>query len=464
MASLYNVEAEQGLLGAILVNNMAYERVVDILTPDDFGNAVHGRIFAAIGKLVADGIPANSSMLKTVFDRDGALVDIGGTQYLSKLAISAVTVINAPYYAQQIADMARRRDIIVAVQDTIADAVVVDPARSSEIILDEAEERLFEISERRAVAAGPVALGTAVAAVIRTIEATYKAGGCITVNTGLVDVDRIVSGMSPGNLIVIGGRPGMGKTALAGSIAVNVAQQGKRVAIFSLEMTGAELTSRWLAGRTGISTDRQRHGQIDQADWPALVEASRYLSSLDIMVDDQSRLSVPQMRQRARRMRRRHGLDLIIVDHLQLVRQGGRPENRRLEIGDATGMLKALAKELKIPVVLLSQLSRGVEQRDNKRPILSDLRESGDIEQDADVVMFLYREEYYLSRSGPRRRANQTAESFAADLADWDVRLKEIENIAEIEIAKNRHGREGLARVAFFGERQRFENLTRHDQ
>lgn len=458
MASLCNTEAEQGLIGAIFMHNGAFEHVCDMLVPEDFGHASHGRIFTAIGKLIADGMPANPVTVLPVVKDDDAI----GHGYLGQLLASAVTVTNAPHYARQIADLSKRREIIAAAQDAIADAVVVDPERPADTVLDEAEERLFGIAERRAQATGPVPLGAAVNEQIRRIEEAYKAGGCITVDTGLYDLDGIISGMSAGELVVVGGRPGMGKSALAGSIAVNAAEKGKKVAIFSLEMTAAELTQRWLAGATGISTDRQRHGQIDAKDWPKLLEAVKYLDSLGIMIDDGSRLSVPQIRQRARRLRRRRGLDLIIVDHLHLIRQGGKQENRRLEIGDASGMLKALAKELKVPILLLAQLSRGVESRDNKRPILSDLRESGDIEQDADVVMFLYREEYYLARMEPRRRAGQSAESHTADIADWQDRCFEARGVAEIEVAKNRHGRTGVARVQFNGERQKFDSLARN--
>jgi replicative DNA helicase len=253
----------------------------------------------------------------------------------------------------------------------------------------------------------------------------------------------------------------MGKSCLAGSVAMSAARRGKRVAMFSLEMTGAELAGRWIAGLTGITTDCQRHGKIEPGDWQRLVHAQEELRRLAIFVDDQPRLSVAQMRQRCRRMRRRAGLDLVIIDHLQLVRQGGKQESRRLEIGDASSMIKAIAKELGVPILVLSQLSRSPEQRDDKRPILSDLRESGDIEQDADVVMFLYRDEYYLQRAEPRRRASDTADGFASKQADWTDAMSAAKGIAEIIVAKNRHGRTGVAKAYFDGERQTFTDLAR---
>lgn len=459
LAALCNTGAEQALLGALFLNNKAYEHVVDTVSPEDFGNGMHGRIYENIGKLIERGQIANAITLKNVFDQDEGLSTLGGAAYLGQLVAAAVSVQNAPNYAKTIADLARRRDIVTAAQDAIADATVVDPERPADTVLDEAEERLFSIGERRIYANGPTPIGQIVHETIGQIEAAYKAGGAVTVDTGLDDLDRIISGMGAGDLVVLGGRPGMGKSALAGTVTANVAKRGKRVAVFSLEMSKTELSARWLAGLTGISTDRQRHGQLDTPDWDKLTEAAAYLEKLGIEVDDQPRMSIGQIRQRARRMRRRHGLDLLIVDHLQLVRQGGRQENRRLEIGDASSMLKAVAKELRLPVLLLSQLNRSVEGRDNKRPVLADLRESGDVEQDADVVMFLYREEYYLSRAEPRRKQGQTGEGFAAECADWQDRLSAVRGLAEIEVAKNRHGRTGMARIAFNGERQRFENL-----
>lgn len=453
LLSLYNAEAEQCLLGAIFVNNNAYEHVADLLSPEDFGTPLHGQIYAAIANMIPNGIAANPVTVARALDEPDKA-------YLAKIVMSAVTVINAPHYAQIIADMARRRDIVTAAQDIIADAAVVDIERPADVVLDEAEDRLHSIAERADRKCGLTSLGQILSDSVGAIEAAYKAGGTVTVNTGLADLDKLLSGMGAGDLVVLAARPSMGKSALAGSIAVNVAGQGKRVLIFSLEMTKAELAARWIAGKTGITTDQQRHGQVD--DWGRLIEAQRALSQLPVSVDDGSRLSVPMMRQRARRLKRRmRGLDLVIIDHLQLVRQGGRQESRRLEIGDATSMLKAVAKELGVPVLVLSQLSRAPEQRNDKRPMLSDLRESGDIEQDADVVMFLYRDEYYLERNEPKRRPNQTNEAFAADVAEWEDQMRQAKGLAEIAVAKNRHGRTGTVKVRFDAERQRFENLAR---
>lgn len=456
LPSLVNTEAEQALLGAIFRDNRAFEHVADIVRPDDFGFSVHGSIFAAIERAVSCGRLANPVTLKPEI----ASLDSLPSNYLMQLAHSAVTIANVRDFAARIADMSKRRQIVSAAQEIIVDAGVPDIERSADIVLDEAEQRLFEIGENKS-GEGPRRLGEVIPATIGAIEAAYKAGGAVCVDTGLLDLDRIISGMGAGELCVIAGRPGMGKSMLAGTIALNVAQRGKASLLFSLEMTRAELTQRWLAGMTAIDTDRQRQGQLDPRDWDRLVKAGAELDALPIFIDDQGRLSVAQMRQRARRLRRRHGLDLLIIDHVQLIRQGGRQESRRLEIGDATSALKTVAKELGVPVLVLSQLSRACEQRDNKRPLLSDLRESGDIEQDADVVMLLYRDEYYLARSEPKRRQGQSVDSFSAALADWQQHCEEVRGIAEIEVAKNRHGRTGLAKVMFDGERQRFDNLAR---
>lgn len=455
ITKLYNTEAEQGLIGSILCDNRLYEHVADLVRIEDFGHPSHGRIWSAIGSLISSGSAANPVTLLPMAPEFGI-----ERQYIIQLAASVVTTLNAVEYAKMIADLSRRRELVAAAQESIADAVVIDPERPSAMILDDAEQRLFSIGAKSESGA-PRRLGEIVTATVERIAEAYKAGGAITVDTGLADLDRIIAGMGAGDLCVMAGRPAMGKSALAGSVAFNAAKAGKRVLIFSLEMSREELAQRWIAGLTGIATDRQRHGQLNQSEWEAIIGAQERLSALPILVDDQPRLSVPQMRQRARRVRRRHGLDLIIIDHLQLIRQGGKQESRRLEIGDATSSLKAVAKEVRVPVLLLSQLSRAPEQRNDKRPMLSDLRESGDIEQDADVVMFLYRDEYYLERSEPKHKPGQTADAIASERADWQARMDDARGVAEIAVAKNRHGRTGTVWLRFDAPRQRFENMAR---
>lgn len=460
-SGLVSVQAEQALLGALLLNNSVFEYVVDIVAVADFATPLHSRLYEAIGNRITVGQKVDAVVLKAVFDQDPALAGQLTGAYLSKLVAAVITLINAPDYARTIADLARRRDLVITGQELItAAADLADTSRTAVNIVDDVEQRLYQIGAA-AVNGGPEGIGLVAASALRQTEAAYKAGGATVVDTGLDDVDRIVSGMGAGDLVVLGGRPSMGKSALAGNIVFNAARQGKLSVFFSLEMTKPELAQRWLAGMTGIDTDKQRHGRLDSVDWEKILDAQAALAKLPIAIDDQPRLSVPQMRQRARRHKRRFGLDLIVVDHLQLVRQGGKTENRRLELGDASSSLKAIAKELGVPVLLLSQLSRAVEQRDDKRPGLSDLRETGDIEQDADVVLFLYRDEYYLEKVKITKMAREKGDTFATRQADHDDALRAARGLAEILIPKNRHGRTGVAKVAWSGERQRFDNLAR---
>lgn len=461
-AGLVNTEAEQALLGSILLDNRVFENIVDLVQARDFAMPVHGRIFTAIAAQIGAGLSADAVGLKAIFDQDESLVGINGA-YLAQLMQSVVTLLNAPTYARAVADLARRRDLVITAQDLQADAAdLANTERTAADVVADIERRLLDI-EQAASQGVAESVGDIAGRVIEAAAAAYRAGGLVTIDTGIDDLDRILSGMDAGALIIVGARPSMGKTALANTIAINVARAGNPVMFFSLEMTREQLGQRWIASQTGIETEDQRRGRLSDAQWPQLVEAQQYLAGLPIYVDDQPRLSVPQMRQRARRQKRRlrGRMGLVIVDHLQHVRQGGKTESRRLEIGDATSQLKAMAKELGCPVLVLSQLSRAVEQRDDKRPILSDLRESGDIEQDADVVMFLYREEYYLERGRPKRGANQSATAFTEALADYEKQLRDARGLAEVAVPKNRTGRVGNVRLAWDADRQRFENLAR---
>jgi replicative DNA helicase len=461
--ALVNHEAEQALLGAIMLDNRAYDAVSDFLGWEDFAHPLHGRIYAAAGSLVAGGQPANAITLGSYFADDEILKTNGGMGYLAKLAMSAVTVINAYWYGKTIFDLARRRDLVEVAEQAIIDAASPSPDDAVDAVIEKVEQRLYEIAEQgQQHQSRPLA---AIAhAVVSNTESAYKAGGAVTVDTGLLDVDGTIRGMSPGDLIVLAGRPSMGKSALAGTVATNAGKAGKHTIMFSLEMTAEELGQRWIAARTGITTEKLRHGDLTMTDWPLLRDAEIEIAALPITVDDQPRISVAAIRQRARRLKRRSGLDLILIDHLQLIRQGGKQESRRLEIGDATSSLKAIAKELGVPILLLSQINRKVEDRDDKRPTLADLKESGDIEQDADIVLFLYREEYYLAKAEPRKRGRETKEAYAGRLADWQDDCERFKGIAEIGVAKNRHGRTGTVKVHFDAERQRFDNLARWEQ
>ena len=460
LALLHLTEAEQGLLGAILVNNEAYDRVAELVRPGDFASAVHGRIYEEIGKEIDRGQPADAALLTSRFKEDEALAKVGGARYLATLAASAVSVVNAPHYARTIADLARRRDIILACQDAIAEAAVVDIDRPAAVILEEFDRRLIELGGGSGEGE-PIPLAAALDEAIMAAERVYKADGKITgVTTGLADLDRKLGGLHPSNLVVLAGRPGMGKTALATSVAEAAARSGKQVLFFALEMSARELAGRLIAGESGVSAEQQTAGPLSGVDITRIIESRARLAGLPLTIDDTPAAAVAQLRARSRRHMRRHGLDLIVVDYLQLLLgEKVRAENRVQEVSAITRGLKMLAKELRVPVLALSQLSRAVEQREDKRPVLSDLRESGSIEQDADTVIFLYRHEVYLARDEPKRRARQTDDSFNAEYDRWREELEQVRSLAELIVDKNRHGSTCTVKARFDAERTRFETL-----
>lgn len=477
----YNTEAEQALLGAILINNAAYLRVSEFLQPEHFGNAVHGRIFAAVGKLLARGQIANPVTLKNLFDQDGALTEIGGAQYLARLAAEAVTIINAEDYGRAVQDLYLRRELITVGEDVVNDAFrqdLDDPARDQ---IERAEKKLFDLATTGESEGGFHTFGTALTNAILNAEAAFKRNGkTVGVATGFVDIDRKLGGLHPSDLIVLAGRPSMGKTALATNIAFHAArnykpsqaperhkaaEDGAVVGFFSLEMSAEQLATRILAEESGISSDRIRRGDIGHEDFDRFVLASQRLAAVKLFIDDTPALSVAALRTRARRLMRQQGLGLIVVDYLQLLRpssQARAQENRVQEISEITRGLKALAKELDVPVLALSQLSRAVEQREDKRPILADLRESGSIEQDADVVMFIFREEYYLARE-PTRRPDEAENKYSERYQDWRERLEKVHGLGEIIVAKQRHGPIGTVKLHFDAQTTKFDNYTAAD-
>ena len=474
----FNTDAEQALLGAILINNGAYARVAEFLLPEHFGNAVHGRIYAAIGKLVERGQIANPVTLKNLFDQDGALADIGGAQYLARLAGAAVTVINAEDYARHIHDLYLRRQLIVIGEDVVNDAFRQDLDDRAPGQIERAEKKLFDLATSGQSEGGFRAFSLALTNAIDMAEAAFKKGGkTVGVATGFVDLDKKLGGLHPSDLVILAGRPSMGKTALATNIAFSavraykpvpgpdgriIAEDGAVVGFFSLEMSAEQLAARILAEELGVSSDRIRRGDVSREDFDRFLHASHHLQALKLFIDDTPALSVSALRTRARRLMRQQGLGLIVVDYLQLLRpsvQVRSLENRVQEISDITRGLKALAKELNVPVLALSQLSRAVEAREDKRPMLADLRESGSIEQDADVVMFIFREEYYLSRGQPLRRADETDDKYNDRYERWQNRYNEVYGTAEILIAKQRHGPIGTVRLHFEAETTKFDNF-----
>ncbi len=481
-----NTEAEQALLGAILINNAAHGRVGEFLQPEHFANAVHGRIYAAIGKLLERGQIANPVTLKNLFDQDGALAEIGGAQYLARLAEAAVTIINAEHYGRTIHDLHLRRELITIGQDVVADAFrhdLDDPGPGSAMgQIERAETKLFELATLGQAEGGFQEFSKALGSAITLAQAAFKRDGkTVGVATGFIDLDKKLGGLHPADLVILAGRPSMGKTSLATNIAFHAAkayrgvrgadgridlsqraEDGAVIGFFSLEMSAEELATRILAEESGTSSDRIRRGEVRREDFDKFVMASQRLAAVPLYIDDTPALSVAALRTRARRLMRQQGLGLIIVDHIQLLRPsaGSRGfENRVQELSDITRGLKALAKELDVPVLALSQLSRAVEQREDKRPMLADLRESGSIEQDADVVMFIFREEYYLSRNEPSRRPEESDDKFNDRYARWQERLRAVDSMADIIIAKQRHGPIGTIKLHFEAETTKFEDF-----
>jgi replicative DNA helicase len=482
-----NIEAEQALLGAILVNNTAHSRVAEFLMAEHFGNAVHGRIYAAIGRLVERGQIANPVTLKNLFDQDGALAEIGGAQYLARLAEAAVTIINAEHYGRTIHDLHLRRELITIGQDVVTEAFrhdLDDPATDQ---IERAEQKLFDLATTGQAEGGFQEFKKPLTNAIQMAEAAFKRDGkTVGVATGFTDLDKKLGGLHPSDLVILAGRPSMGKTALATNIAFNAAkthkparhpdgriditrpaEDGAVVAFFSLEMSAEQLATRILAEESGTSSDRIRRGDVRREDFDKFVAVSQRLAALPLYIDDTPALSVAALRTRARRLKRQQGLGLIVVDYLQLLRPSSQNrimENRVQEISDITRGLKAIAKELEVPVLALSQLSRAVEQREDKRPMLSDLRESGSIEQDSDVVMFIFREEYYLSRAQPTQRPEESIEKFNDRHERWKERGNAVGGLAEVIIAKQRHGPIGTVTLLFEAETTKFENYIAAEQ
>jgi replicative DNA helicase len=472
-----NTEAEQALLGAIFRNNLAHSRVSDFLEPEHFSNAVHARIYAAIGKLIERGQLANPVTLKNLFDQDGALAEIGGAQYLTRLAESAVTIINAEEYGRRIHDLHLRRQLIGLGEDVVNDAFRHDLDDAAINQIERAEEKLYKLAESGQAEGGLRPFKSALTEAIELAQAAFKRDGkTVGVATGFIDIDKKLGGLHPSDLIIAAGRPGMGKTAFATNIAFHaarayrampgpdgrpIAEDGAVIGFFSLEMSAEQLATRILAEESGVPSDRIRRGDVRKEDFDKFLAASTRLQSVPLFIDDTPALSVAALRTRARRLKRQQGLGLIIVDYLQLMRPASTSrgqENRVQEISEITRGLKAIAKELNVPVLALSQLSRAVEQREDKRPQLADLRESGSIEQDADVVMFIFREEYYKSRE-PKINENETQDKFNTRYSEWQELMEKIHGIAEIIISKQRHGPVGTVKLHFEAETTKFDNF-----
>jgi replicative DNA helicase len=471
-----NIAAEQALLGALLANNKAYERVSEFLAPEHFTDPVHGRIYNAIIRRIESGHLADGITLKAELEHSGALDEVGGTAYLAQLISSMVGIINAGEYGRAIHDAWLRRNLIDLGEVVVNRAFGAEDDLDGKAQVEAAEQALFDLATKGGSEGGFITFERALTDAIIGAERAFRMAGHVAgLSTGLRDLDAKTGGMHPSDLLILAGRPGMGKTALATKIAFGAAQAlvdaarkldsnappKGTVAIFSLEMSAEQLATRLLSETARISGDRIRRGDIGQRDFDKFVQVSREIASLPIHIDDTPAITLSALRTRCRRLKRTKGLSLIVVDYLQLMRPsaGTRPENRVLEISQITQGLKAIAKELAVPVLALSQLSRAVESREDKRPMLSDLRESGTIEQDADAVMFVYRDEYYLMQRAPKQLGYDNEQKFQDALQKWQRDMEEVHNKAELLLVKQRHGPTGKLDLFFEAEFTRFADL-----
>jgi len=471
----HNEEVEQALLGALLVNNRALEKVLEFLKAPHFYNPVHGRIYEAIVKFIERGQDASPATLKVYFEKDEDLQHVGGGQYLADLAANVVSVLNVEDYGRTIYELHLRRALISLGEDVVNEAYEYNIDIDASKQIEETEKRLFNLATAGDYKGGFIPFSESLTKAIKQAEIAFQSEGEVTgVTTGMIDLDKKVGGLQKSDLIILAGRPSMGKTTLAINMGVNAAKahmrtsgkEGAVVGVFSLEMSSEQLAAKILSEMSSVPSDNIRRGEVKDTDFHKFIDASQELSTLPFFIDDTAALTLSAIRTRARRLKRQHNLGLIIIDYIQLIDSAshGAASNRVQEVSEITRGLKALAKELDVPVLALSQLSRQVEARDNKRPQLSDLRESGSIEQDADIVMFVYRDEYYLEREEPGRKPEETEEKFNQRYADWQERMEENHNIAECILAKQRHGPIGTIKLLFEGAFSRFSNLETHRQ
>ena len=464
----HNLEAEQALLGALMFDNAVFERLSDRLRGSHFYEPFHQRLYDAIEDHIRQGMLAEPTILMERFKQDPAFQEFGGLRYLADLVDRAPPAANAPDYARVVYDLALRRDLIRIGGEIIREAPSPETPAIDQI--EQAEQQLYTLAETGKPSSGFVSFSHALSGAVQMAAEAYQRDGKLAgLATHLDDLDQKLGGLHPSDLLILAGRPSMGKTALATNIAFNVARnyrweptpEGRKtvsggvVAFYSLEMSAEQLAMRILADASGVSSDKLRKGEIDAADFGRIRDAAVEIGESPLYIDATGGLSISKLAARARRLKRmEHGLDLIIVDYLQLVTtgEGNSQKNRVQEVSEITGGLKALAKELSVPIIALSQLSRQVEQREDKRPQLSDLRESGSIEQDADCVMFVYRESYYLGRAEPREGTEEHLK--------WQEDMDRLRNQAEVVIGKQRHGPIGIVKLSFDADTTKFGNLA----
>jgi replicative DNA helicase len=441
-----SIEAEQSVLGGLLLENTAWDRVSDVIGERDFYRADHRTIFRHIAQLVEEDKPADVLTVAASLERSGKLAEVGGPAYIGSLAVNTPSAANIRRYAEIVRERSIMRSL-AAIGTEIADSAYTPTGKDASVLIDEAEAKIFQIAEARSKARrGFLPLEPLLTETVERIDMLYSRenkNDVIGVPTGFVDIDRMTSGLQQGELIIVAGRPSMGKTTLVMNMAEHVAiQEKKAVGVFSMEMSGPQLAMRMIGSVGKLDQHELRTGTFKEDDWARVTEALGKLSDAPIHIDDTAGLNVLELRSRARRLHRQcGGLSLIIVDYLQLMSGtgGGREENRATELAEISRSLKSLAKELKVPVIALSQLNRAVDSRQDKRPMMSDLRESGALEQDADVILFIYRDEVYNPDS-PRK------------------------GIAEIIIAKQRNGPVGKRDLTFIGKYTRFENYAGSDR
>ena len=455
-----NIGAEQALLGAILSNNLALEKVENFLEPEHFSSKINGLIFKTLKNLISNDQIADLNTLKVFLENDSDFISNGGISYLLKISENSISIINSKQYGELIYDLFIRRKLIDLGTDLINDSYSNYQEQNSNIIIENTESNLYNLTTDGDTQKGPKQFDDILSLTIEYAEKAFKKSDeVVGLKTGLNDFDKKIGGLHKSDLIIVAGRPSMGKTAFATNIASNICNKKKKenktnVLFFSLEMSSEQLATRILSELSQISSEGIRTGNLSKTDFEKIVRASEKLKDLSLFIDDSPALTISSIRTRSRRLKRKKGLDLIIIDYLQLISGESKNlnDNRVKEISDITRGLKAIAKELNIPVVALSQLSRKVEEREEKRPQLADLRESGSIEQDADLVVFLYREEYYLARTEPPEGTEKHVM--------WTSKMEKVHNIAEAIVAKHRHGPISRVKLHFNATNTKFSDLA----
>ena len=457
-----NLEAEQALLGSILVNNDIIDEISNIIKPNCFYDPAHHKIYEVIETLNNKGMIANPITLKNYFEKDNMLNDVGGTEYLVKLTRFSGSTKQAIDYAKIVHEMYLRRELVL-ISDKLSSDTLNTKEQNAESIIEGTEKSLFDLAERGSFSQSFLKFNQALDQTIEMATQAMKSDqGIVGVPTGLKDLDEKLGGLHKSDLVILAGRPGMGKTALATNIAYHASQnlmsrqEKSSVAFFSLEMSSEQLSTRILSEQARIKSDDIRRGKVTEEEINRYIETSRNIYNLPLFIDETPAITIATLCNRARRIKRLFGVSLIVVDYIQLMRapSSNRGDNRVQEVSEITQGLKALAKELKVPVLALSQLSRAVESRDDKKPQLSDLRESGSIEQDADVVMFVYREAYYLENKQPKLGS--------IEYAEWQTKMNDVNGLADIILGKQRHGPTGVIKVEFEGIYTKFKDLSKN--